>query len=145
MNKLSAGLIAIALAAAKPASAESNKTLGNADGTCRITVASTWQPGPAPGVGFSGDKKQTATVSGAKLESSFDELKSDTKKLYKDLKVVKDTASELEMVGKSIFGKPEVYRAIVAGDKKFCIVEVAYTAGTIDDVWKIARTLERSK
>jgi hypothetical protein len=98
-----------------------------------------------PGRRLLGGQEATATVSGAKLMDSFDELKSATKKLYKDLKVVKETATELEMAGMSLVGKPEVYRAIVAGDKKFCIVEVGYTAGTADDVWTIARTLKGAK
>jgi len=67
-------------------------------------------------------------------------VKGGAKSLYKG-KVTKDTATELEIEGPSALNeKPSVYRAIASG-KTFCLVEVDYESGTVDDARKIAHTL----
>jgi len=73
---------------------------------------------------------------------TFDELKQTARTVYKDSKVTKDSATEFEMVGKSITGKPDVYRAIPAGAGKFCVAEITYSAGTPEDASKILAALK---
>ena len=61
----------------------------------------------------------------------------------KDSKVTKNSATEFEMVGKSMTGKPDVYRAIPGGGAgKFCVAEITYSAGTPEDASKILAAMK---
>ena len=64
--------------------------------------------------------------------------------VYKDDKVTKDTATEFMMEGKSINGKPNVYRAVPAGEK-VCIVDVQYDNGDAASAKAIAQSLKPAK
>lgn len=108
------------------------------DSACTVTVPSAWKADSSSSV--SPDKRMSATVSHPKAMDKFDDVKTAGKSLYKG-KVTKDSATELEIEGPSAINeKPSVYRAIASG-KTFCLVEVDYESGTIDDARKIAHTL----
>jgi hypothetical protein len=110
----------------------------SADGSCSISVPATLKGDKS--IGISADKKVSAVVSHPKAMDTFDDVKSGAKSMYKG-KVTKDTATELEIEGPSALNnKPSVYRAIASG-KTFCLVEVDYESGTVDDARKIAHTL----
>jgi hypothetical protein len=47
----------------------------------------------------------------------------------------------VSMPVKSMNGKPNVYRAIAFGNKQFCLAEVVYESGTVDDARTIAHSL----
>jgi len=118
--------------------ADDTKKLSSNDGSCNVTVPTAWKGEKATSA--SADKKVSATVSHPMAMHTFDEVKSGAKALYKG-KVTKDTATELEIEGPSALNnKPSVYRAIASG-KTFCLVDVDYESGSIDDARKIARTL----
>jgi hypothetical protein len=87
------------------------------------------------------DKKVSAIVSAPKMVDSFAEAKQTAKSVYKNSKVVKDSATEFEMEGKSITDKPDIYRLIPVAGNKFCIAEVQYQIGTLDDARKIVETV----
>jgi hypothetical protein len=64
--------------------------------------------------------------------------------VYHDDKVTKNSGSEFSMEGKGINGKPNVYRAVPAGDK-VCIVEVQYDNGDAAGAKAIAASLKPAK
>jgi hypothetical protein len=114
-----------ALAFAGDSKSESKK-VSSADGSCSITVPTAWQA--------------LAVVAHPKAMDTFDEVKSGGKALYKG-RIIKDTATELEIEGPSAQnGKPSVYRAIASG-KTYCLTEVDYDASTADDARRIAHSL----
>jgi hypothetical protein len=76
---------------------------------------------------------------------SFDQLKQTAQTIYRGSKVTRDSSTEFEMEGKSITGKPNVYRAIPISGNKFCITEVMYESGTVEQARKLAETLSASK
>jgi len=115
------------------------------DGSCQITVPSNWTVTAMLASGTSSDKKVSATTSSPKMISSFRELKQNAQLVYKNDKVTKDSASEFEMEGKSIAGKPNFYRGIPISGGKFCIVEVIYENGAVADARKIAESLKSAK
>ena len=120
------------------AHADDTKKVASYDAACSVTVPTAWKGDKS--FAASADKKVSATVSHPKAMDKFDDVKSATKSLYKG-KVTKDTATELEIEGPSALNeKPSVYRAIANG-KTYCLVEVDYESGTVDDARKIARTL----
>ena len=122
--------------------AQAEKLARSSDGTCQVSVPAAWTIGALPSTATSADNKQSVTVTSPKMIASFDELKQLAHRTYAESKVTVDSASELEMQGKAINGKPDVYRAIPAGAGKFCIAEVIYTSGTADDARKIVATLK---
>jgi hypothetical protein len=122
-----------------------DKTIQNRDGSCLISVPANWTGTELPGIASSPDKQLSAAVSSPKMVDSFTELKQTAQSVYKDSKVTKNSATEFEMEGQSITGKPDVYRAIPANGNKFCIVEVTYEGGSADAARKIAETLKAGK
>lgn len=138
MTKLALVLCCVPTLAFAAGKSDTGKKVGSYDGACTVTIPAAWKGDKS--IGSSADKKQSAVVSHPKGMDSFDEVKSGAKALYKG-KITKDTASELEIEGPSALNsKPSVYRAIANG-KTFCLVEVDYEAGTVDDARKIAQTL----
>jgi hypothetical protein len=114
------------------------RKLSSYDSACTVTVPAAWKSEHSSSM--SPDKKISATVSHPKAMDKFDDVKSAGKSLYKG-KVTKESATELEIEGPSALNeKPSVYRAIASG-KTFCLVEVDYETGTVDDARKIAHTL----
>lgn len=87
----------------------------------------------------------SGAVSSPKMIDSFDELKRRAQAIYRDSKVTRDSATVFEMEGKSLSGKPDVYRAIALRDKKFCISEVMHDGDSLDDARKIAATVSAAK
>ena len=78
------------------------------------------------------------------LQLELAEVKQTAQSIYTDDKVVKDSASEFQMEGKSGNGKPNVYRGIqIPG--KVCLVEVMYTNDATDEARKIAESLKAAK
>ena len=125
--------------------AQEGKKVVSRDGSCQLTVPSAWNVDSMFASGTSADKKVSATVSSPKMISSFDELKQNARKVYANDKVTKDSASEFEMEGQSLNGKPNVYRGIPISGGKFCIVEVVYESGTAADARKSAETRKAAK
>ena len=143
MNKIAALGAALAMAFALAAAA--TKVIKSRDGGCQITVPGDWSPGALGGTGDSADHKVSAAVSSPKMVDSFDQLKRTAQIIYRGSRVTKDSASEFEMEGKSISDKPNVYRAIPLSSNKFCISEVIYASGTVEDARKIAQTVGAAK
>lgn len=137
--------IGAALLAALALSAADSKVITSRDGGCQITVPGDWTPGALGGTVDSSDHKMSAAVSSPKSIDSFDQLKHTAQLIYRGSKVTKDSASEFEMEGKSLSNKPNVYRAIVISEKKFCISEVIYDGGASDQARKIAASVSAAK
>jgi len=137
-----AGTMAAAIVMAAGVIAQADKIAKSTDGTCLVTVPGTWALGSVPSLATSSDKNMSVIVSSPKMIDSFDELKKLARSTYPESKVTKDSATEFEMQGKSVTGKPDVYRAIPAGPNKFCIAEITYDSGTVDDARKIVLTLK---
>jgi hypothetical protein len=121
------------------ATADSTKTVLSVSGKCAVTVPAAWKGDKS--IATSPDKKVSILVSQPKMIDSFDELKTSAKQIYQNARVTKDSATEFEFEGKAMNGKPNVYRAIPAGDKVFCLAEVQYESGTVDDARKLVHTL----
>jgi len=122
--------------------AADTKTVTSRTGNCTLAVPATFTVEPMLGSASSPDKKISLTVSSPTHGlSTLAEVEETAPTVYKDDKVTKKTASEFEMEGKSITGKPNVYRAIPAG-AKVCIVEVMYESGTAADARAIAETMK---
>ena len=118
-------LIPCLLLIAAAATAADTKTATSPEGKCAVTVPSTWTTDGLGGI-ESPDKKISATVRSPKHGlTSLADVKQMAPGVYKDDKVTKDTASDFEMEGKSLNGKPNFYRAIPAG-AQLCILEVTY-------------------
>jgi hypothetical protein len=129
-------MAAIAIAAR----ADDGKTIVNRDGSCQVSVPSTWTAGGLPGIAESADKKVSIAISSPKVDS-FATLKVNARNIYANDKVTKDTATEFEMQGTGLSRKPNVYRGVAAGNK-VCVGEVTYASGTADDALKILGTLK---
>ncbi len=138
-------LLALSLLLSLPtlAAADPTKTITTRDGKCTVTVPAAWTSDTS--IATSPDKKRSITVSAPKAFDSFDELKKTAPTANKDSKVTKHTETEFEMEGKSITGKPDVYRAIPGTGKGFCIAELIYENGTVDEARAIIRTLAPAK
>jgi len=139
------GLITFIVVVACSAAFGQSKTADSHDGTCQITVPASWTVNGNFGNATSADKKVSATTSSPKMISSFDELKQNAQKVYANDKVTKSSATEFEMEGQSLNGKPNVYRGIPVSGGKFCIVEIVYESGTAADARKIAETMKAAK
>ena len=125
--------------------ADDGKKITTRDGSCQVTVPPSWEAGSVGGFGNSADKKASVAVSSPKQVSSFDSLKQTARGIYTNDKVTKDSASEFEMEGESMNGKPNVYRGIPIAGGKFCIVEVIYQSGTAEEARKIAGSVKSAK
>lgn len=124
------------------ATAADTKPVVNRDGNCVVSVPSNWTVDSTFGSGTSPDKKVSIIVSSPKhglaTLSDAEEL---APTMYKDDRVTKKSASEFEMEGKSISGKPNFYRAVPAG-AKICIAEITYESGAPNDAKAIIETLK---
>jgi len=142
MNKT--GAILCLLTISLSVSAADTKLAKNPDGNCSISVPANWSTDSLGGA-ESPDKKVTLTVSSPKHGlTSLAQVHQLAPTVYKDDKVTKDTASEFMMEGKSINGKPNVYRAVPAGDK-VCIVDVQYDNNDAAAAKAIAGSLKAAK
>ena len=138
-------LAAVLLVVTSITFAQAGKNVVSHDGSCQITVPSSWIVSGNFGNANSADKKLSATTSSPRMISSFDELKQNAQNVYANDKVTKNSASEFEMEGKSMNNKPNVYRGVPISGGKFCIVEVIYESGTAADARKIAETVKSAK
>lgn len=142
MKKL--GLVVYVSIAASLAVAADTKPVKNPAGNCTIAVPSNWMVGTL-GDAQSPDKKASLTVSSPKHGlSTMAQVKQLAPTVYTDDKVVKDSGSEFVMEGKSITGKPNVYRAVPAGDM-VCLVELIYENGDVAGARAIVDTLKAAK
>ena len=142
MNKT--GAILCLLTITLSAGAADTKVAKNLDGNCSISVPANWSTDSLGGA-ESPDKKITLTVSSPKHGlTSLAQVHQLAPTVYKDDKVTKDSASEFMMEGKSINGKPNVYRAVPAGDK-VCIVDVQYDNNDAAAAKAIAGSLKSAK
>lgn len=140
MNKLFLGfcLLCISLFAA----ATDTKTITSHTGNCALSVPESWTVQPAIGSAQSPDKSISVVVSSPTHGlSTLSEVEETAPTVYKNDKVTKKSSSEFEMEGKSLTGKPNVYRAIPAG-AKVCIAEVMYESGSADDAKAILETMK---
>lgn len=126
-------------------SAADTKVIKSRDGGCQITVPDAWTPGALGGTADGPDHKISAAVSSPKMIDSFDQLKSTAQTIYRGSKVTKNSSTEFEMEGKSITNKPNVYRAVPVSGNKFCIAEVMYESGTVEEARKLAETVSAAK
>ena len=132
------------LAVAVSATAADTKLAKNADGNCSVSVPADWSTDSLGGA-QSPDKKMTLTVSSPKHGlTSLAQVHQLAPTVYTEDKVTKDSGSEFMMEGKGINGKPNVYRAVPAGDK-VCIVEVQYDNGDAAAAKAIAASLKPAK
>lgn len=142
MNKT--GAILCLLTISLSVSAADTKLAKNPDGNCSISVPANWSTDSLGGA-ESPDKKVTLTVSSPKHGlTSLAQVHQLAPTVYKEDKVTKDTASEFMMEGKSINGKPNVYRAVPAGEK-VCIVDVQYDNNDAAAAKAIAGSLKAAK
>ena len=129
------------LAVAVGAMAADTKLSKNMDGTCSVSVPANWSTDTLGGA-QSPDKKMSSTVSSPKHGlTSLAQVHQLAPTVYTQDKVTQDSATEFMMEGKGINGKPNVYRAIPAGDK-VCIVEVQYDNGDAAGAKAIAASLK---
>jgi hypothetical protein len=143
MSTITSLLIAVFAMVRRPAT--DDQIVKSRDGACQVSVPASWKVTPMLASAASADNKLSITVSSPKMIDSFSELKQNAKSVYKQSKPTKDTATEFEMEGSSMAGKPDVYRAIPAVSGKYCIAEVIYESGTIDAARAIVRTLKATK
>lgn len=134
----------LALAANSILWADDGVKIVTRNGNCQVTAPAGWIAGTA-GFGNSADKKASVAVSSPASVTSFDSLKQTARSIYTNDKVTKDSATEFEMEGESMNGKPNVYRGIPIAGGKFCIVEVIYQDGTAEHARKIAESVKAAK
>ena len=126
------------------ASAADTKLAKNLDGNCSVSVPANWSTDSLGGA-QSPDKKVSLTVSSPKHGlTSLAQVHQLAPTVYTQDKVTQDSGSEFIMEGKGINGKPNVYRAVPAGDK-VCIVEVQYDNGDAAAAKAIAASLKSTK
>jgi len=127
-------------AVALSATAADTKLAKNLDGNCSVSVPYNWSTDSLGGA-ESPDKKVTLTVSSPKHGlTSLAQVHQLAPTVYTEDKVTKDSGTEFMMEGKGINGKPNVYRAVPAGEK-VCIVEVQYGNGDAAAAKAIAASL----
>ncbi len=144
MKQLS-GLAMVAIAISTMAWAQEARKVTSHDGMCQVSVPANWDVSGAAGIATSADKKVSVAVGSPNKIASFDVLKQNARKMYSDDKVTKESATEFQMEGQSMNGKPNVYRGVPIANAKFCIVEVIYLSGSAADARKIAATLKSAK
>jgi hypothetical protein len=124
------------------ASAADTTTVTSRTGNCSVSVPASWTVESTIGGAHSADNKVSLVVSSPTHGlNSIADVEENAPTIYKDDKVTKKSSSEFEMEGKSISGKPNVYRAIPAGGK-VCIVEITYESGSAADAKAIAETMK---
>lgn len=124
------------------ATAADTKTVTSHSGTCTVTVPATWTVEPTLGGARNPDKTISLVVTSPSHGlNSLSDVESMAPSIYKNDSVTKKSGSEFEMEGKSITGKPNVYRAIPANGK-VCIVEIMYESGTAADARAIVETMK---
>ena len=140
MKKLSLTLCLVSMSLF--AAAADTKTVTSHSGNCTVSVPSNWEVEALVGGAHSPDKKMSVVVSSPTHGlNSLAEVQQMAPTIYKDDKVTKKSSSEFEMEGKSLNGKPNVYRAIPAG-AHVCIGEIMYESGTADDAKAILETMK---
>ncbi len=132
------------LSVALTATAADTKLAKNLDGNCSVSVPANWSVDSVGGA-KSPDKKVLLTVSSPKHGiTTLAQVHEIAPGVYPNDKVTKDTATEFMMEGQSQNGKPNVYRAIPAGEK-VCIVEIQYENEDATAAKAIATTLKAAK
>jgi hypothetical protein len=137
--------IAVLLLTTGVLAAQTTKPVVSRDGSCQVSVPASWTVTALVASAESPDHKASVTVSSPKMIDSFAELKQAAKTMYQSSKPTKDSATEFEMEGKSMAGKPDVYRGIPIAAGKFCITEVIYESGTVAEARAIAESLKAAK
>jgi len=145
MKHMGVMVAVLTLAVTSVGRAADTKVLKSRDGGCQVTIPADWEVSSLGASADSPDKKVSATVSSPKMIDSFSELKTSAKTVYKNSKVIKDSASDFGMEGQSIAGAPDVYRAIPVSASKFCIVEAIYKSGDPAIARAVAASLQASK
>jgi len=139
-----AGTVLCVLAVALSAAAADMKLAKSSDGSCSVSVPADWSTDSLGGA-QSTDKKVSLTVSSPKHGlTSLAQVHQLAPTVYPNDKVTKDSGTEFIMEGEGINGKPNVYRAIPAGDK-VCIVDVQYQNGDAAAAKAIAASLKPAK
>lgn len=134
-------LLLLSITLAVPIAAlAADRTVVNRAGTCTASVPADWTIGVVSSMAQTADNKNNIIISSPLHTDSLASLKETAQKLYTGDKVTKDTATEFEMEGKSMDGKPNVYRAVSSG-KTICIGEVIFQSIPIADARRIAETL----
>ncbi len=124
--------------------AQAGKPVTSHDKSCQVSVPDDWEAMGSFGIANAPDKSMDVAVSSPHSSPTLASLKQTAQMIYTGDKVVKDTASEFQMEGQGMNGKPNVYRGIqIPG--KVCIVEVTYSSDAIDDARKIALSLKSAK
>jgi hypothetical protein len=122
--------------------AADTKTVTSHSGTCTVSVPGSWTVDPTIGSAHNADNTISLVVTSPSHGlNSLSDVETMAPTIYKNDSVTKKSGSEFEMEGKSITGKPNVYRAIPAGGK-VCIVEIMYTSGTAEEARAIVETMK---
>jgi hypothetical protein len=122
--------------------AAADQTLTNRGGNCTLFVPANWTIETLTGGAHSPDKNISVVVSSPTHGlNTLAEVEETAPTVYRDDKVTKKSSSEFEMEGRSVTGKPNVYRAIPAGGK-VCIAEAMYEGGSADQAKTIVETLK---
>ena len=136
--------IGLVLLASSFTLAPDKQTIKSRDRSCQAVPAN-WIPGEFGGMADAPDHKVSMAVSSPKMVDCYAEAKQNAQTVYKNSKVTVNSPSEFVMEGQSITGKPDVYRLIPISGTKFCIVEVMYQSGTVEQAREIASTLHAAK
>ena len=137
--------IGVALVASSFVMAADKQTIKSRDGSCQVSVPANWVPGDIGGSADAPDHKVSMAVSSPKMIDSYAEAKQAAQTVYKNSKVTMNSPTEFVMEGQSITGKPDVYRIVPISSSKFCIVEVMYQNGTVEQAREIASSLHAAK
>ena len=135
-------LAAVLLLVCSLAYADTAKVAVSAGGKCSVALPVDWSATGA--VAQSKDKRVSVAVSQPKAATTFADLKATLKKSVKDAKVVKDTDQELEIEGKAVDGKPNVYR-VVAASGVFCAAEARYDGAAVDVARSVVHSLAAAR
>jgi hypothetical protein len=137
--------IGVALVASSFTLAADKQMIKSRDGSCQVSVPANWVPGELGGTADAPDHRVSMAVSSPKMIDSYAEAKQSAQTVYKNSKVTVNSLTEFVMEGQSITGKPDVYRIIPISSSKFCIVEVMYQNGTVEQAREIASSLHAAK
>jgi hypothetical protein len=138
-------VLAAAMIAAGVLSGADEKKVENREHNCQISVPASWDVSTMSGLASAPDKSFTVAMSSPKMVDSFAKIKEIAQATYKRTKVTKDSATEFEMEGQSLGGKPNVYRAIPVAGNRFCLADVTYTGAGVEEARRIARTMKGTK
>ena len=122
--------------------AADTKTVTSHSGNCTLSVPANWTVESLVGGAHSPDNKISVVVSSPTHGlNSLADVEQTAPTVYTNDKVTKKSSSEFEMEGKSMNGKPNVYRAIPAG-AHVCIAEITYESGSAADAKAIVETMK---